>query len=58
MKVMLSDGKRYLTGMLWRQVEHPALKPDASVNIVFRPDLNTYNGNTEVQAIIQAAELA
>lgn len=56
MKVLLSDGSRFLTGMLWRQASHPALKHGASVDVAYKIDTNTFNGFTELQATIQAAE--
>ncbi|MDZ4786867.1 MAG: single-stranded-DNA-specific exonuclease RecJ [bacterium] len=55
-KVQFSDGSRSLVGFLWRQNEHPALKLGNKVNLVFKPDLNTYGGNTSIQANLQAIE--
>jgi len=57
LKVMLTDGERYLTGLMWRRTEHPALFPGAKVDIAFRPDVNSFRGSKEIQAIIQAVEL-
>lgn len=56
LKVQFSDGGRSLVGFLWRQTEHPALKTGASVNVVFKPDINTYNGSSTIQANLQAIE--
>jgi len=58
LKVLLSDGKRFLQGIMWRQTSHPAIRPNAYVDIVFRPETNTYNGTTELQANLQAVEAA
>ncbi len=58
LKATLSDGKRYIAGMLWRTVHHPALVIGNKVNVVCKADSNTFNGLTEVQANIQAAEIA
>ncbi len=58
LKTVFSDGKRFLAGVMWRQPSHPALYPNATVDIAFRPDINTYGGNTELQATLQAVELS
>jgi single-stranded-DNA-specific exonuclease len=57
MKVMFSDGRRYLSGFIWRQVSHPSIAPGYVVNVAFRPDSNTFMGSTEIQANIQAVEI-
>jgi single-stranded-DNA-specific exonuclease len=56
MKILFSDGKRFVTGVMWRQKEHPALRPNACVDIACKPDISTYNGTTELQAVLQAVE--
>ncbi len=56
MKVLLSDGKRFVTGVMWRQKEHPALRPGTYVDIACKPDISTFNGTTELQAVLQAVE--
>jgi single-stranded-DNA-specific exonuclease len=56
LKVQFSDGTRSMVGFLWRQTEHPALKTGAKVNLVFKPDINTYNGSSSIQANLQAIE--
>lgn len=56
LKVLLTDGTRYLQGMLWRETSHPALLPGKIVRVVCRPELNTYGGVTDIQANIQAVE--
>ena len=43
---------------MWRQTSHPALKPNNFVDIVFRPEVSTYGGTTELQANLQAIELS
>lgn len=58
LKATLSDGKRYITGLMWRQTSHPALIKGAAVNIVCRPDSSTFNGCLELQANLQAIEAA
>jgi single-stranded-DNA-specific exonuclease len=57
LKIQFSDGTRSLVGFLWRQTEHPAVKVGAKVNLVFKPDINTYNGSSSIQANLQALEL-
>jgi single-stranded-DNA-specific exonuclease len=56
MKVLFSDGKRFVTGVMWRQKEHPALRPNTYVDIACKPDISTFNGTTELQAVLQAVE--
>ncbi len=58
LKATLTDGKKFITGIMWRQVSHPAVKTGAKVNIVCRADYNNFNGLTELQAILQAVESA
>jgi len=58
LRTVFSDGKRFLGGVMWRQTSHPALYPNAQVDIAFRPDINTYGGNPELQATLQAVELS
>ena len=58
LKVTLTDGKRSISGFMWKQTEHPELVVGNKVNVAFRPDENTYNGNQDVQANIQAVERA
>jgi single-stranded DNA-specific DHH superfamily exonuclease len=57
LKIQFSDGTRSLVGFLWRQTEHPAVRVGAKVNLVFKPDINTYNGSSSIQANLQALEL-
>ncbi|MFN4894649.1 MAG: hypothetical protein ACK5GN_09255 [Pseudomonadota bacterium] len=56
LKTLLSDGKRFISGLMWRQASHPALIPNAYVDVVFRPEVSTYQGTTELQANLQAIE--
>jgi len=58
LKVHLSDGKRHISGLMWRTTEHPAIYPHAKVNIAFRPEISSFNGIEEVQATLQAVEHA
>jgi len=56
-KAILSDGRRHIAGLMWRQVNHPALVAGRQVNIVCKPDISTYRGQVELQANLQAIEL-
>ncbi len=56
LKATFSDGKRFIQGVMWRQPSHPALVPNNYVDIVFRPEVSTYGGTTELQANLQAVE--
>ena len=58
LKAIFSDGKRHVTGMMWRQASHPALVPGGVVNLAFKLDKSTFNGRTDLQATIQAVEVA
>ena len=58
LKAILSDGKRTLSGLMWRQTSHPALYPGAVVDIAYKIDKNTYNGFTDLQAHLQAVQEA
>lgn len=58
LKAMLTDGSRYIAGLMWNQTEHPAISYSARVNVAFRPDYNNFNGVTELQAVLQAVEPA
>lgn len=56
LKVLLSDGRRFITGLMWRQTAHPALQVGKRVRIACKPDVNTFNGAMELQATLQAVE--
>jgi len=56
LKALLSDGRRYVAGIMWRQAHHPALSVNATVDVVFKPEVSTWNGTTELQANLQAIE--
>jgi single-stranded-DNA-specific exonuclease len=58
LKVLLSDGRRFITGLMWRHTSHPALQVGKRVSIACKPDINTYNGAMELQATLQAVEEA
>jgi single-stranded DNA-specific DHH superfamily exonuclease len=58
LKVLFTDGTRYLSGFLWRQKEHPILQAGKKVNLACRIDTNVFNGNTTIQANIEAVEAA
>lgn len=55
-KAVFSDGKRTISGLLWRHTSHPELTVGNEVDIAFKPDSNTFNGNVEIQAHLQAVE--
>ena len=56
LKVILSDGTKFISGMLWRQTHHPALRVNARVDVVFKPEISIYQGNSDLLANIQAVE--
>lgn len=56
LKVTFSDGKRYIDGLMWNTVRHPALFAGANVNIVCKPEVNYFAGNSKIQLILQAIE--
>lgn len=56
LKTLLSDGTRFISGLMWRQPSHPALIPNHYVDVVFRPEVSSYQGTTELQANLQAIE--
>lgn len=58
LKATLTDGKRYIPAVMWRQTSHPALVVGAKVNIAYRLDRNIFNGFAELQANLQAVEKA
>lgn len=57
-KVIISDGKAFLSGVFWRVAHHPALHVGAKVDIVFKPEISTYSGFAELVGNIQAVEVA
>lgn len=56
LKALLSDGKRYISAVMWRQAHHPDLFINNTVDVVFRPEVTTWGGSTELQANVQAIE--
>ena len=56
LKALLSDGKRFISGVMWRQPSHPDLRPNNMVDVVCRPEINTFNGTVEIQANLQAVQ--
>ena len=58
LKVVFSDGVRNISGLMWRQSSHPALVVNSVVDIVFRPEVNSYQGNQELYANLQAVQAA
>lgn len=54
LKVTFTDGSRYLSGLFWHTVRHPALFQGSVVNIIGKPDINNYNGVESVQLNLQA----
>lgn len=57
LKATLTDGKRYISGLMWRHKSHPALFTGSRVNIACRPESSNYSGLTELQANLQAVEI-
>jgi single-stranded-DNA-specific exonuclease len=55
-KVTLSDGKLSFNGILWREINHPALSVGAKVRVAARPEKNAFMGKEEVQLMLQAVE--
>ncbi len=58
LRVMLTDGRRYISGILWRKNKHPAQQVGAKVDVVYRPELSTYGGVSELYANLQAVQAA
>ena len=56
LKTLLSDGKRYISAVMWRQASHPDLFVNNHVDVVFRPEVSTWGGSAELQANIQAVQ--
>jgi len=54
LKAVFTDGKRTIAGLMWRHTSHPHLTVGNKVDIAFKPDSNTFNGNVEIQAHLQA----
>jgi single-stranded-DNA-specific exonuclease len=57
-KVVLSDSRRNIAGLMWRERRHPALEPGAKVDVACRPDKNLYGGHYQLQLNLQAVERA
>jgi single-stranded-DNA-specific exonuclease len=55
-KANLSNSGITISGFLWKNKEHPALKTGAKVYIAGRPEINLYNGVTSLQMNLQAVE--
>ena len=58
LKALLSDGHKYISAIMWRQPSHPALTVNSRVDIVFRPEVSSWGGTSELQANLQAVETA
>lgn len=58
LKMILANEKVFLTGLMWRQTSHPALAQGARVNVVFRPEVNSFGGFDSIQMNVQAVERA
>jgi hypothetical protein len=56
LKVRLTDSRRAIDAVWWRQTSHPALVVGSKVNVAAKPDSNAYQGNLSVQITLQAAE--
>jgi single-stranded-DNA-specific exonuclease len=58
LKVLFSNAKGAISGLMWRTKEHPALYEGAKVDVAFKLDSNNFRGFTELQATIQAVQPA
>lgn len=58
LKMILSDGRVRVPGLMWSRTSHPAVVPGRKVVIACRPDTSTYNGITELSAELVAVEPA
>lgn len=59
LKVVLSDSSdKIISGIIWKQVEHPMLKEGKKVDIVFKPQVNSFGGFDEIQANISAVRIS
>lgn len=56
LKVIFSDQKNTITGLLWRRKSHPSLVVGNKVDIVGKADTNTYGGANTIQISLSAAE--
>jgi len=56
LKVILSNGRFFIPGLLWRHTSHPALVKGKKVNVAAKPERSTYRGVTELQLALQAVE--
>lgn len=54
LKATLTDGVTTVSGLMWRQIEHPALVVGEDVDVVYRPEVSSFNGVTELQMNLQA----
>ncbi len=55
-KVVVRDDSGALSGVCWRTKDHPALRKGKKIDIAFKPDKNSFQGNTTIQANIIAAQ--
>lgn len=55
-KVTLADEDYKISGLLWRETEHPALFKGAKVRVACRPEVNAYYGKKSMQLNLQAVE--
>lgn len=55
LKLTLQQGGHFMRALWWRQTSHPALKVGATVDVIARPELSTFNGVTELQLTLSAA---
>ncbi|NMC63455.1 MAG: hypothetical protein GYA55_09850, partial [SAR324 cluster bacterium] len=56
LKVILSNGRYFIPGLLWRHTSHPALVKGKKVNVAAKAERSTYRGVTELQLSLQAVE--
>ncbi|NLF25853.1 MAG: hypothetical protein GX589_09395 [Deltaproteobacteria bacterium] len=57
-KVVLSDSRRNIAGLMWRERHHPALELGLKVDVACRPDKSLYAGHYQLQLNLQAVQRA
>ena len=55
LRVSFTQGKNFLTGLMWGETRHPYLKAGSRVRVVAKPEMNNFQGRRSVQLIIYAA---
>lgn len=55
LRVKLRDGDVFLTGVAWGAVGHPKLRKGEIIDLVYQPEINSYQGMSSVQVNIKEA---